>query len=118
MKKSFFTTTLLISLTLSAFSQTSISVDSAKNYIGTRVTVCSTVFGTKALEKITFINLGAAHPNSPLTIVVMAKDYVNFSAPPATLYANKKVCVTGEVKDFKGKTEIVITKPDDIKIIE
>jgi DNA/RNA endonuclease YhcR with UshA esterase domain len=103
-------------ITLTSFSQYTIPADSAKNYIGKTVTVCSTVFGTKALEKITFINLGAAHPNSPLTVVVFAKDYTNFTTAPAELYANKKLCVTGEVKEFKGKIEIVVTKPDEIKI--
>jgi DNA/RNA endonuclease YhcR with UshA esterase domain len=48
----------------------------------------------------------------------MANDYGNFTTSPATLYANKKLCVTGEIKEFKGKIEIAITKPDDIKVLE
>jgi DNA/RNA endonuclease YhcR with UshA esterase domain len=118
MKKVFIMASFIMAFTINSFSQMEISIDSVKNYLGKTVTICSTVFGTKALEKITFINLGAAHPNSPLTIVVMAKDYANFTTPPATLYANKKMCVTGEIKEFKGKIEIAITKPDDIKVLE
>ncbi|MBP6432842.1 MAG: hypothetical protein KA319_13840 [Ferruginibacter sp.] len=115
MKKIVCIAVAVFSITLTTLSQTTIPVDSAKNYVGKTVTVCSTVFGTKALEKITFINLGAPHPNAPLTVAVFAKDYANFTTPPAQLYANKKLCVTGEVKEFKGKIEIVITKPEDIK---
>lgn len=118
MKKSLCLTIISFLFTFTAYCQTTIPIDSAKEYVGKTVTVCSTVFGTKALEKITFINLGAAHPKSPLTIVVMAKDYANFTTPPATLYANKKLCVTGEIKEFKGKIEIAITKPEDVSIIE
>jgi DNA/RNA endonuclease YhcR with UshA esterase domain len=103
-------------ISISSYCQTSIPADSAKNYIGKVVTVCSKVFGTKALEKITFINLGAAHPKSPLTVVVFAKDYANFTGNPSEIYADKTICVTGEVKEFKGKIEIAVTKPDEIII--
>lgn len=118
MKKNIYLIIIFLFFSIVSYCQINIPIDSAKNYIGKTVTICSTVFGAKALEKITFINLGAAHPNSPLTIVVMAKDYANFTTPPATMYVNKKLCVTGEVKEFKGKIEMAITKPDDIKIIE
>jgi hypothetical protein len=118
MKKSACLVIISLLVAFTSYCQTTISIDSVKEYIGKTVTVCSTVFGTKALEKITFINLGAAHPNSPLTVVVMAKDYTNFTTPPAPLYANKKLCVTGEIKEFKGKIEMAITKPGDVKIEE
>jgi hypothetical protein len=53
-----------------AICQSKISIDSATNHYGEKVTVCSKVYGTKALEKVTFINLGAAYPNSLLTLVI------------------------------------------------
>jgi DNA/RNA endonuclease YhcR with UshA esterase domain len=99
-----------------AVAQNKIPVDSASKHIGESVTVCTTVYGVKSLEKLTFINVGAAYPNSPLTIVIFAKDLPNFKPTPEVLYANKKICVTGKVEDFKGKAEIVITKPEEIVI--
>jgi len=72
---------LIIALTLAAkfsFAQTRISIDYVNAYMGQKVEVCSKVYGVKATEKITFINLGAAFPNAPLTVVIFAKDFPNF----------------------------------------
>src|SRR5450755_2177195 len=83
----------------SVFSQVNISIDSAANHYGEKVTICSKVFGTKALEKVTFINLGAAYPESPLTVVIFTKDKANFREAPEAIYADKTICVTGVVKE-------------------
>ena len=94
--------------------QVKIPADSATRYIGQNVTVCATVYGVKSLDKLSFINLGAAYPKSPLTIVIFTKDLANFKATPESLYANKNICVTGKLEDFKGKPQIVITRPEEI----
>ncbi len=78
--------------------------------------VCSKVYGVKSLEKITFINLGAAYPNSPLTIVIRAEDRGNFPQPAEAMYENKNVCVTGIIKEYKGRYEIDVTAPAEIAI--
>jgi hypothetical protein len=109
---------VLFFITNSLFAQTKISVDSSGAYIGKLVTTCSQVFGIKATDKVVLINLGAAYPASPLTIAIQAKDFANFTTPPAELYANKKLCVTGTIELFKGKAEIVVTKPEEITINE
>jgi hypothetical protein len=98
--------------------QTKISIDSVSQYIGKTVTVCSQVFGIKATDKVVLINLGAAYPASPLTIAILAKDFANFTTPPAEFYKNKKLCVTGIVELFKNKEQIVVSKPEDIKLVE
>jgi aspartyl/asparaginyl-tRNA synthetase len=98
------------------FAQKKISVDSVSSHVGEKVVVCSEVFGIKSTEKITFINVGAAYPNSPLTVVIFAKDLPNFSDSPEKLFGNKQVCITGILKEFKGKTEMVVTKPEEIVV--
>jgi len=87
----------------------------AEKYIGKRVTVCSTVFGVKELPAINFINLGARYPDSPLTIVVFAEDKANFKDGLA-VYDGRHICVTGTIKEYKGKTEIIISDPKDISV--
>ena len=72
----------------------------------------------KATDKVVLINLGAAYPASPLTIAILAKDFANFTTPPAEFYKNKKLCVTGIVELFKNKAQIVITKPEEISLVE
>ncbi len=118
MKKSFCLTIISFIFTFTAYCQTTIPIDSAKVYVGKTVTVCSHVFGIKATDKVVLINLGAAYPASPLTIAILAKDFANFTTPPAEFYKNKKLCVTGIVELFKNKAEIVVSKPTDISLVE
>lgn len=80
------------------------------------MTVCSKVYGTKSLEKVTFIDLGAKYPNSLLTVVIFAKDRDNFKQQPDLMYSGKNICVTGVVKEYRGKPEIIVTSPDQIVI--
>ena len=117
MKKSILTISLIFLLN-SLIAQTKKIIDSATQYIGKSVTVCSQVFGIKATDKVVLINLGAAYPASPLTIAILAKDFANFTTPPAEFYKNKKLCVTGIVELFKNKAQIVITKPEEISLVE
>ena len=84
-------------------------------YIGKKVTLCSIVYGVKELPNINFINLGARFPDNPLTIVIFSDDKRNFKQGLG-MYDGKSVCVTGVVKEYKGKPEIIITGPQDISI--
>lgn len=86
---------------LPAFCQTKMSVDSVSNHMGESVIVCSEVHGIKSLEKVTFINLGTEYPNSPLTIVIFAKDIGNFKSSVESMHNNKNICVTGLLKDYR-----------------
>jgi DNA/RNA endonuclease YhcR with UshA esterase domain len=115
MRKLFVTAIFTMAVFLSV-AQTKIPVDSVSKHIGDSVTVCAEVYGVKSLEKLTFINLGAAHPNAPLTVVIFAKDLPAFNGTPELLYGNKKVCVSGRLETFKGKTQVVITKPEQITV--
>ena len=99
-----------------AFGQFKISIDSVTKHYGERVTVCSKVYGTKALEKVTFINLGAAYPKSLLTLVIFTKDKSKFKEAPEAMYADKTICVTGELKEYNNKPEIIISSPEQITI--
>ena len=63
----------------------------------------------KALEKVTFINLGAAYPNSLLTVVIFTKDKSKFKEAPEAMYADKTICLTGELKEYNNKPEIIVS---------
>ncbi len=94
----------------------------AKDHTGEKITVCDKVFGTRFLENSngqpTFLNLGAAYPNSPFTIVIFGSERANFKEKPELFYNNKKVCATGLIKEYNGKPEMVIAKETDIKIVD
>lgn len=93
-----------------------IDAKDALQYKGKNVTACGRVYGIKTTDKVTFINVGDKYPNSPLTVVIFAKDRKNFSQPIEELFANKNICIRGEVVEYQGKAEIIVTKPEDILI--
>jgi hypothetical protein len=93
----------------------------AKDHSGEKITVCDKVFGTRFLENAngqpTFLNLGAAYPNSPFTIVIFGSERANFKEKPELFYNNKKVCATGLIKEYNGKPEMIIGNESEIKIV-
>lgn len=101
-----------------AFSQVKVNVEDVNKHIDENATVCTKVFGTKYFDRsqMTLLNVGAAFPNSPLTIVIMGKDLANFKVAPEKMYADKDICVTGTIKEYKGKTEIIVSDPAQIII--
>ncbi len=114
MKNLIITSALLLSVSIAA-AQTKVSIDSVKQYIGKTVTVCNEVFGVKTTDKVTYINVGAKYPNAPLTIIIFKKDLeANFKEAPEKLYGNQHLCVTGVVKEYKGRMEIIVSRPEDI----
>ncbi len=97
-----------------------ISPGDAAHHIGEQVTVCGHVYGGKFQDKgsngPTFINMGAAYPNSPFTVVIFKNDRANFSYAPETFLDGKDICVTGKVKEYKGKAEIIADSEKQIDI--
>ena len=105
-----------------SFAQTKVPIDSVSYYVGRNVNVCSKVYNSRALEKMTLINLGAAYPKSTLSIIIFNKDLKNFSSPPEHMYKDKTICVTGLIHEFRtqliSRLEIVITKPEEMVIYD
>jgi DNA/RNA endonuclease YhcR with UshA esterase domain len=119
MRKMMFTLAAVLTGSL-AFCQVTVSVDSLASHVGEKVTVCDRVYSTRFLSQSasqpTFLNVGAAYPNSPLTIVIFGDDRKNFKQPPEEAFSGKAICVTGIVKQYKGKAEIVVQTEDQLVI--
>jgi len=100
--------------------QTKITPDEAAKHIGDSVTVCGKIFGGRYFDrsenKITLLNMGAAYPQSPLTVLIEADSRKNFSNKPEEFYVEKSVCITGVIKEFKGKPEIIVAKESEIVV--
>ena len=120
---------VLANKTINPVKETTISVNKsnepitaaeASKHIGETLTVCDKVYGTKYLESSssapTFLNLGSAYPNSPFSVVIFGKDRPNFKEKPELYYDNKKVCVSGLIKEYKGKPEMILTVENEIRI--
>jgi S1/P1 Nuclease len=88
-----------------------IDIHDAANHYNEYVQVCAKVYGHKALDNLTLVNLGAAYPNQLLTIVLRgdAKDAYNG-------LDGQTVCVMGKVVSYKDKPEIVVTDPKTVVV--
>ena len=94
---------------------------SAAASTGKRVTVCGVVSGASyesgVSGKPTFINFDKPYPNHTFTVLIWGDKRDRFSPPAETQFGNgKRVCVTGLVEMYKGKPEIVVSSPDQIKV--
>ncbi|WP_316848760.1 hypothetical protein [Pedobacter agri] len=96
--------------------QTLILAKDAAQYIGKTISVCDSVYSTKALDKLSLINLGGAYPKELLTIVIKKEDQAKFTAEPSSMYMGNNICVTGVVTEFKGKRQIIVTDPKQIVV--
>ena len=81
----------------------SIEAKDASMHADENVSVRAKVFGYKALEGLTLVNLGAAYPNQVMTVVLRG-DARDMGAE----IDGKVIKVTGKVEMYKGKPEIVV----------
>lgn len=87
----------------------------AAGLIGKPVSVKGKVYGFKALENMTLVDLGAAHPNELLTVVLKA-DAKDSYAP--VLLKGRTITVSGVVQDYHGKPEIVVTDSKYLSVVQ
>ncbi|RFZ91277.1 hypothetical protein D0C36_20305 [Mucilaginibacter conchicola] len=89
---------------------TALKLEDIKNAVGKTVAVSGKVFSSKDIGSMVLVNLGAAYPDQLLTVALKGKA----KALGAQL-TDKTVKVTGEVISYKGKPEIIVTDPANIK---
>jgi DNA/RNA endonuclease YhcR with UshA esterase domain len=90
--------------------------DAAKHY-GENITVEGTIVVTHNSGKACFLNF---HPNYKryFTAVIFASAFPRFPANPENYYSGKKVHVSGSIKEYKGKPEIILNDPSQIEILK
>lgn len=93
-----------------------IPINEVEKNIGKKVTICAHVFNIRSSASITQITVGDKFPNNPLTVIIFAKNYPNFSQSPEVLYKEKNICVTGKIETFREKLQIIVEEEKDIKI--
>nr|WP_121272534.1 hypothetical protein [Pedobacter schmidteae] len=81
---------------------------------GKEVVVVDSVYGGRAFENHTLLNIGGKFPNQLLSVFIAKKDYPNFDGDILKLYLNKKISISGKVTNFKDKAQIVVTDQKQI----
>ncbi len=101
-----------------ASAQTKIPAKEAAKHINETVTITGKIFGSKffANSNMTLLDVGGFNPNQELTLMISGTDRPKFKGKPEDDYKGKEVTITGKIIDFKGKPEIVITDPEQIKV--
>ncbi len=100
--------------------QTVSTLEAAK-YMGKQATVCGQVATVHLAMRTggapTFINFDKPNPDQTFTVLIWGIDRPKFPAPPESTYtAGKRVCVTGRVTDYRGKPEIIVHGPEEIRV--
>ena len=75
--------------------------------------VASAKFAVNSRSQPTFLDLDKPYPNAPFTAVIFGDDRPKFGTPETSL-RGKRVCVTGQIRDYRGKPEIRILSKSQI----
>jgi len=88
-----------------------ISINDAANHYNEYVSITAQVYGTKDFGSMVLVNLGAAYPNSPLTLVLRGD-----AKSLGQTIDGKMITVTGTITQYKNKPEIVVADPAAIHL--
>ena len=104
-------------LTIFTFAQGTASQDSLSSYLNKVVIVKGVVTQISTPKSgVIYLNLDGKYPDNKLTAVILKRDAENFS--DVKLYEGKKVEITGKLQEYKGRLEIVLKTPEQIKLVE
>ena len=96
----------------------SISYTEAYQHAGDFAEVCGEVQSSTYTYQIggepTFLNFGDEYPQQLFTVVIWGNNLSNWSTPPAELYTDSYICVSGTINIHNGIPQIVISHPGSI----
>jgi len=99
-----------------------ISGAEADVHVGEEGTVCDRVASSRyvpwARGEPTFLNFGRPYPNQVFTVVIWGNARGRFDEPPEERFQGLQICVTGTIKRYRGKPEIVVEWPRQIEVVE
>jgi hypothetical protein len=91
--------------------------EDAMGHVGETATVCGVVgsseYEANAEAQPTILDLGKPSPNALFTAVIYGDHRAKFRTPETSL-RGKRICVTGEISDYQGKPEIILTEPSQL----
>ncbi len=86
----------------------------AKDFIGKEVTVRGKVARVVKPKETIFINFNKDWQNDPFTVVIFKDDISKF--PDIYDIEGKMIYVSGKVQEFRGKAEIILKDPSQLKV--
>lgn len=103
--------------------QNNLSATNAKNHFGEYQNITLTVQTSHDSGKAVFLNSEKDYKKPDnFTVVIFAASKKNFTAlgisDPAKYYLGKKITVSGKIKKYQGKAEIIVGSPKYIQVLE
>jgi hypothetical protein len=99
-----------------AAAEKSVGPKDAMAHVGESATVCvvaSAKFAVNSRSQPTFLDFDRPYPNAIFTAVIFGDDRPKFGSPETTL-GGKRICVTGQIRDYRGKPEIILHDPSQL----
>jgi hypothetical protein len=94
-----------------------IKSDSVKAYVGKEVTIKGVVTEVMVMKSgLAYLNIDGKYPDNKFTALVFKRDAEPFG--DLKVWEKKKVEITGKIDDYKGKPQMVLSKPDQIKAVK
>lgn len=92
----------------------------AHNFIGQEAIVEGKIVGVYRSPKgHIFLNFEQAYPHQCFTAVIFSSAMKNFNGyVNEKTYLNRTVQVSGFIKEYKGKPEIIVNYPEQIKVLK
>ena len=107
----------VVGLLVFAASAADLRPEDSVHHIGETATVCgvvaSTMFEADAQDQPTLLDLGKPAPHAVFTAVIYGDHRAKFGTPETSL-RGKRICVIGQIGDYHGKREIVLTDPSQL----
>ena len=91
-----------------------IGADDAAKHIDQSVVVTGMVAHVSIRPKVVFLDIDKAYPDAPFTVVIMAANTNGFGDLNAL--KGKSVAITGKIKSFKDKPEIVVASTNQLSV--
>lgn len=89
----------------------------AKNYYGQKLIVEGEIVDTyRSKTNTVFLNFKKPYPNQCFSAVLFSSYQYKFVQNPEFYYLNKTVRIFGEIKNYKGKPQIILKSPTQIEI--
>lgn len=90
----------------------------AKVHVGESVKVCGVVRGVyepqRSQRNPSFLNFDKPYPQTEFTAVIWRQDRAAFGDLRGTV--GKKACVTGQVKEYRGRAQMVLTRGEQLSV--
>jgi DNA/RNA endonuclease YhcR with UshA esterase domain len=95
----------------------SLNPEESASHVGKNATVCglvaSATYAAGSAAAPTFLDFGKPYPNETFTAVIFGSDRKKFGTPEMSL-REKQVCVTGEIRLYQGKPQIILRDPKQL----